>query len=380
MNTQTDVTAQAAIPEQPGSTQDLTLNSEGQALFGLIAANRRNKPTPDGSVPPPAGQAEASQTSTPPEKEGVSGDHDAPDSEVAKAETNEEADTENNSQSNVVDIINFAKQNKDVVFRIANKDAPNGYTEVPAEKAASILGQAGAVNEKANKLKAERAEFEEQMSERQKQVDGLTLALELEIVPALQKAGEELVQLQDYQAQWREYYDSNSHDPAAQAQAVSAMKKNDALIQEATQFIKDKRPKVAYYFEQRAKQMNDYLESSRKNFQDTELKNSHNFNELKTTLEKSWGNAKVQAIPGVSNIDLVSSDEYLLGLLRDGLKFRKTPKANSAGKSNVASSNTAKKAVTKIENPTEALQRKSQSGDRQASFDLLTAHLNARRK
>ena len=380
MNTQTDVTAQAAITEQPGNTLDHSVTPMEQTIAGMIAANKRNKPTPDGSVPPPAGKDESSQTSTPPEEDGDSGIHDAPDSEDANAQDPEATDTQDAPEpSTAVDIIKFAKENPKATFRIPNKDAPNGYTEVSAEKAASILGQAGAVNEKANKLKAEKAEFEEQMIERKKHLDGLTLAIEFEIVPALQKAGEELVELQDYQARWREYYEKNSDDPAAQAEAVAAMKKNDALIQEATQFIRDKRPKVAFYMEQRANQVKEVLEASRKGFQDPELKNAHYFNELRGALEKSWGNSQVQTVPGVTNLDLVSSDEFLLGLVRDGLKYRRAPKASNTGKSVVASNNAVKKTVAKTESKTEQLQQRSQQGDRQASLDLLTAHLNQRR-
>ena len=38
-------------------------------------------------------------------------------------------------------------------------------------------------------------------------------------------------------------------------------------------------------------------------------------------------------VPGVDNIDLVASDEHILSLLRDGLKYRDRPKARSAGNS-----------------------------------------------
>ena len=332
-----------------------------------------------GGVPPPAGPAgEQSQAPTVPEEDGDSGNTPTPDSENDTETSTENDDSPSNSQSNVVDIVNFAKQNKDVVFRIPNKDAPNGYTEISVDKAASILGQTGAVNEKATKLKQERAAFEEQMKSRQSHIDGLTLALELELVPALQTAAEELVTLQEYQAQWQEYHDRNADNPEEQAKAVAALKKNDALIKEATAFIKDKRPKVNHYFEQRGKQVSHALEEARKGFKDESLKNTHNYTELRNVLEKNWGNSKVQMIPGVNNIDLVSSDEFILGLLRDGFRYRNAPKAGNAGKSVVASKDT-KKTVTKIDNPQNDLTSRARQGDRQASLDLLTAHLNQRR-
>ena len=45
MQNQTDVTAQAAIPDQPGSTQDHSVTQMEQTIAGMIAANKRNKPT-----------------------------------------------------------------------------------------------------------------------------------------------------------------------------------------------------------------------------------------------------------------------------------------------------------------------------------------------
>jgi hypothetical protein len=92
-------------------------------------------------------------------------------------------------------------------------------------------------------------------------------------------------------------------------------------------------------------------------------------------LAKEWNAAQGSFIPGVPNIDLVSSDEYLLGLIRDGMKFREGPKVRNAGGSLAAAGKPVAKAKTSPEDKTTELQRKAQSGDKTAARDLLATML-----
>ena len=81
-------------------------------------------------------------------------------------------------------------------------------------------------------------------------------------------------------------------------------------------------------------------------------------------------------MPGVSNIDLVSSDEYLLGLLRDGLKFRDKPKTKSAGSSIAAlTSRKTTAATSNNDDNIVKLREQAKGGDKKAADNLLVAQL-----
>ena len=83
----------------------------------------------------------------------------------------------------------------------------------------------------------------------------------------------------------------------------------------------------------RKQQVQEVLENTRKGFTDKELRNEFVYNELRGKIEKLWTGAKTELIPGVPNIDLIASDETLLGLVRDGLKYRSKPQTRQAGSS-----------------------------------------------
>ena len=104
------------------------------------------------------------------------------------------------------------------------------------------------------------------------------------------------------------------------------------------------------------------------------------FSELREKLEKDWKGAKTALVPGVPNIDLVSSDEYLLGLIRDGMKFREGPKVRNAGGSLAATSKPVAKAKTAPDDKATELQKKAQAGDKNAARDLLATMLAANKQ
>ena len=140
------------------------------------------------------------------------------------------------------------------------------------------------------------------------------------------------------------------------------------------------RPKVEQFFQARTAFVQQELEKARQSFSDKELSNKAAFTELRDKLSKEWKGASGSFVPGVPNIDLVSSDEYLLGLIRDGMKFREGPKVRNAGGSLAAASKPVARAKTAPEDETEQLQKKAQSGNKDAQRDLLAKLLSANKR
>ena len=365
-----DVIANATATEQTGV-------NPVDAIAGMIAANRRNNPQPE-AVTPPAGQEEAqakSPEATPEEglepEDGIDGTTETVDSE----ETDEATD----GVTEPINFLEFAEQNPDMMWRIPNKEAEGGFIEIPVSKAAAILGQGSAIHENARKLKAEKADFEEYESKRRAELDGLQIGLELTMVPQLQEAADELVKIQQYNQQWKQIYD-NATDEIRRSEAEAAMRQNNELIQEKSQFIQANRPKVQQFFDHRSGVVKQQLEQARQSFTDKELANKATFTELRDKLSKDWKGANGSFVPGVPNIDLVSSDEYLMGLVRDGMKFREGPKVKNAGGSLAAASKPMARGKTAPEDKSVELQRKAQSGDKGAARDLLATMLAANKR
>ena len=365
-----DVIANATATEQTGV-------NPVDAIAGMIAANRRNNPQPE-AVTPPAGQEEAqakSPEATPEEglepEDGIDGTTETVDSE----DTDEATD----GVTEPINFLEFAEQNPDMMWRIPNKEAEGGFIEIPVSKAAAILGQGSAIHENARKLKAEKADFEEYESKRRAELDGLQIGLELTMVPQLQEAADELIKIQQYNQQWKQIYD-NATDEIRRSEAEAAMRQNNELIQEKSQFIQANRPKVQQFFDHRSGVVKQQLEQARQNFTDKELANKAVFTELREKLSKDWKGANGSFVPGVPNIDLVSSDEYLLGLVRDGMKFREGPKVKNAGGSLAAASKPMARGKTAPEDKSVELQRKAQSGDKGAARDLLATMLAANKR
>jgi len=363
-----DVSAQAPATEQTGAA------NPADAIAAMIAANKRNVSQPEGSTAPPAGQEEV-KTESP---EAAPNEEAEPEGSVD--ETTETVDSEDaeaiDDVTDAVNFLEFAEQNPDMLWRIPNKDADGGFVEIPVSKAAAILGQGSAIHENARKLKAERAEFEEFEAKRRTELDGLQIGLELTIQPQLQQAADELIQIQGYNQQWKQILD-NATDEVQRSEAEAAIRQNNELIQEKSKFIQTNRPKVEQFYQQRTAFVQEQLERARQSFSDKELSNKANFNELREKLSKDWKGASGSFVPGVPNLDLVSSDEYLLGLIRDGMKFREGPKVKNAGGSLAAASRPTARAKTATDSKAEELQKKAQAGDKGATRDLLAMTLAA---
>jgi len=253
------------------------------------------------------------------------------DSDNYEADAPEEVspDSNNSTADDLIDFVEFAETNPNAKFKFLK----NGKEIViDAKKAASILGQGGAIHEEARQLKVERAEFDEYLKENRAQQEGLTLAMEFTVQPKLQSAYDEIVKTQNYQTTFQQQL-ARTQDPGQRARITASMQQNEQYIRQQQQVIGELRPAVDQFRQIRQQQVTERLDHNRKNFTDKELKNEYVYNELRERVAKIWPDAHGEIIPGVANIDLISSDENLLALVRDGLKYRGKPTTRSAGSS-----------------------------------------------
>lgn len=335
-----------------------------------------------------AGSPDAAATAAPVAPNGsTNDDSDAnsvePEVDVSEAEyaesqddsdTPEEVSAADSTREEIIDFIDFADTNPNAKFKFVR----NGKEIViDAKKAASILGQGAAISEDARQLKIEKAEFDEYIQTKQQETEGLFLALEFTVAPQLQKAYDEIVKTQGYQNTFQQQL-AQSNDPAVQARIRANMAQNEQYIAQQAQYINGVKPQIQQFYDMRKQQVSGILENNRKNFKDKELRNQYVYNEVRTKVADGWASADNQLVPGITNIDLVSADEHILSLLRDGLKYRDKPKAKSAGGSIAALTN--RKGSTPINGgrangDIDSLREKAKSGDKKAADNVLVAHL-----
>jgi len=329
------------------------------------------------SEPTASGQEESAETLSPeaPSDNADAEVADASDTEYSSDNQDGEAqetvsDTQNDSTADeLIDFVEFAETNPNAKFRFMK----NGKEVViDAKKAAAILGQGSAIHEEARQLKIERAEFDEYKTQAQQQQDGLLLAMEFTVQPKLQKAYKEIVKTQNYQTTFQQQL-ARTNDPAQIARIQASMAQNEQYIRQQQQTIGKLRPAVDQFRQVRAQQVAEALNTSRKNFTDKELKNDYVYNEIREKISKAWPLSKGEIVPGIPNIDLISSDEHLLGLIRDGLKFRDKPTTKSAGASMAAL--TSRKGNSTPRNSggddISKLREQAKSGDKKAADNLL---------
>lgn len=292
--------------------------------------------------------------------------------DTAQEDPVSESEPADSTAEELIDFIEFAETNPNAKFKFTR----NGKEIViDAKKAASILGQGGAIHEEARQLKIERAEFDEYIKETRARQEGLTLAMEFTVEPQLQKAYDEIVKTQGYQTVFQQQL-AATQDPAQQARIHASMQQNEQYIRQQQETIGRLRPAVEQFREVRRQQVQEILENNRKAFQDKELKNEYVYNELRGKVEKLWPGAKNELIPGVANIDLISSDEALLALVRDGLKFRNAAKPKSAGAS-IAQLTSRKGSSTQrnSDDGVNKLREAAKAGDKKAGDNLLVQRL-----
>ena len=313
---------------------------------------------PDSEVPEVADTEDTEYASDTPEA-------DAP--EEVSPETTESTSEE------LIDFIEFAETNPNAKFKFMK----NGKEIViDAKKAASILGQGGAIHEEARQLKVERSEFDEYVKEKQAQQEGLTLAMEFTVEPRLQGAYDEILKTQNYQTTFQQQL-ARTQDPGQRARIEASMRQNEQYIQQQQAVIGQLKPAVDQFRNIRKQQVSERLETARKGFQDKELRNEYVYNELRDKVAKVWPEARGEIIPGIANIDLIASDENLLALVRDGLKYRSKPTTKSAGGS-FAALTQRKGSSTGGRNQDDGiskLREQAKSGDKKAADNLLVQRL-----
>lgn len=293
--------------------------------------------------------------------------------QIAQTEESVSTASTDSTAEEIIDFIEFAESNPNAKFKFVR----NGKEMViDAKKAAAILGQGGAIHEEARELKVRRSEFDEYEREQRARHEGLTLAMEFTIEPRLQKAYDEILKTQNYQTTFNQQLASTT-DPGQQARIRASIEQNERYIQQQTQIIANIKPQVDQFRQIRQQQVQSVLQNNRKSFEDRELKNEFVFNEIREKVAKGWRDAEGELIPGVKNIDLISSDEHIMSLLRDGLKFRDKPSAKTAGAS-IAALQSRKSTPSNRTNETEIteLRDRAKSGDKKAADNLLVAQLN----
>jgi hypothetical protein len=369
-------TENSAVASQSAVTSDAII----AAKMAAMRENTERNLIRQQAEQPATGQDGSADTSSPvaptDNSEAEVGDtnDDSNVSDNQEADSPQEVTTGSNDSSaeDLIDFIEFADSNPNAKFKFMR----NGKEVViDAKKAAAILGQGSAIHEEARELKIQRAEFDEYLNQQRAQQEGLTLAMEFTVQPKLQSAYDEIVKTQNYQTTFQQQL-QRTNDPATQARIQAAMQQNEQYIRQQQDVIGQMKPQIDQFRQVRAQQVAQRLDQARKSFTDKELKNEYVFNELRDKVTKLWPQAKQEIIPGVPNIDLISSDENLLSLVRDGLRYRDKPSTKSAG-SSMAVLTQRRGSSTQKSNGDDLskLREQAKGGDKKAADNLLTQRL-----
>ena len=374
---QTTITpnAPSAANEQSAVVSDESIAAKMAAMRELTMRNQIGA-----TSEPATGTEESADDSRPVTPEGSEDEtviDDGVDSEFGDSDAQVDpvsADDTNSTSEELIDFIEFAETNPNAKFKFTR----NGKEVViDAKKAAAILGQGGAIHEEARQLKVERSEFDEYTKSQRERQEGLTLAMEFTVQPQLQSAYDEIVKTQGYQTTFQQQL-ASTQDPAQQARIQASMQQNERYIQQQQALIGQLKPAVDQFREIRRQQVTEVLSNNRKSFTDKDLKNEYVFNELRDKIVKIWPEARSELVPGIPNIDLISSDENLLSLVRDGLKYRNTPKTKSAGSS--IAQLTQRRGNTQSGRNTDGelnkLREQAKAGDKKAGDNLLMQRLS----
>jgi ribosomal protein S16 len=297
-------------------------------------------------------------------------------SDEEEAQDEDSVSQSDSSEADVIDFLEFADSNPNAKFKFKR----NGKEiEIDAKKAAAILGQGAAISEDARQLKIEKAEFDEYLGQKRAETEGLLLAMEFTVKPQLQRAYDEIIKTQNYQSVFQQQL-AATQDPAQVARIQASMQQNERYIAQQGATINQLKPNVDEFYKIRQQQVQEVLTNNRKSFQDKELRNEYVYNEIREKVAKGWAGAEGQLVPGIKNIDLIASDEHLMSLVRDGLKYRDKPKAKSAGSSIAAL--TSKRTGAPLANSSAGdeisnLRKQARAGDQKAADNLLVAQMKA---
>jgi hypothetical protein len=369
-------------PQAPAATEQSAVPSLDQVIADKMTAMRsqsqRNQISNPNQTATGAGTSADGSASVAPgsNAEAEVGDTNTEeydsDNQEADAQETVSTDSTDSTADELIDFVEFAETNPNAKFKFMK----NGKeVVVDAKKAASILGQGSAIHEEARQLKVERAEFDEYINEARQRQDGLTLAMEFTVQPKLQKAYNEIVKTQGYQNTFQQQL-ARAQDSVEIARIQANMAQNEQYIRQQQKQINKMQPAIQQFRQIRSQQVNEALTQARKGFTDKELKNEYVYNELREKIEKVYPHAKLEIVPGVPNIDLIASDETLLGLIRDGLRYRDKPSTKSAGASMAVL--TQRKGGNNTKGPNdniEKLREQAKGGDKKAADNLLVAQL-----
>jgi len=367
----------AITPNAPdGTANDSSAVPTMDSIAQKMAAMRNQVPatntTATGNV---EREADATSPVTPEGSEDETdyvSDDAGTEEDTAQQDAVSDPDAESTSED-LIDFIEFAETNPNAKFKFTR----NGKEVViDAKKAASILGQGGAIHEEARQLKVERSDFDEYVKETRARQEGLTLAMEFTVQPQLQKAYDEIVKTQGYQTVFNQQL-ATIADPGQRARIEASMRQNEQYIQSQQGVIGQLKPAVDEFRNIRRQQVSEVLDNNRRAFTDKELKNEYVYNELRDKVAKIWPQAREEIIPGVPNIDLISSDENLLALIRDGLKYRSKPSTRQAGSSIAQlTQRRGNSQNSRSEGGIEKLREAAKAGDKKAGDNLLVQRLS----
>ncbi len=360
----------------PGTAND-TIATSDESIASKMAAMRNQVPATKTDA---TGNVESKAEATSPveptgsedETEYVSDEEAGSEQDTAQQDAVSDPEADSTSDE-LIDFIEFAETNPNAKFKFTR----NGKEVViDAKKAASILGQGGAIHEEARQLKVERSEFDEYVKTTRERQEGLTLAMEFTVQPQLQKAYDEIVKTQNYQTVFNQQL-AAAADPGQRARIEASMRQNEQYIRQQQQVIGQLKPAVDQFRDIRRQQVSEVLDTNRKQFKDKDLRNEFVYNELREKVTKLWPEARAEIIPGIPNIDLISSDENLLSLVRDGLKYRSKPSTRQAGSSIAAL--TSRKGNTQSNRNSDGemskLREAAKAGDKKAGDNLLMQRL-----
>ena len=300
------------------------------------------------------------------------------ESEAYDAEGQDETDSPqevtaaDSTREEIIDFLEFAETNPNAKFKFVR----NGKEiVVDAKKAASILGQGAAISEDARQLKIERAEFDEYLNTKRAETEGLLLAMQFTVQPQIQAAYDEIVRTQEYQNTFAQQLQS-TNDPATQARIRHSMEQNERYIASQAAVVNQLKPQVEQFYEIRKQQVSQVLDQTRRSFQDKELRNEYVYKEIREKIADGWAAANNQLVPGIPNIDLISADEHILSLIRDGLKYRNKPATKQAGGSIAALTHRKGSSFGGGKgSDIDSLREKAKGGDKKAAENVLVAHL-----
>ena len=355
--------------------------AEKMAAMKAEVQSQRNqlpvtKPTATGS--PEEAEVQEPVAPTPEDSHNQNEEYTDSDESVDSTPEQVSADNQDNSTADdLIDFIEFAESNPNAKFKFMR----NGQEiVVDAKKAASILGQGSAIHEEARQLKIQRSEFDEYLNEQRAKQEGLTLAMEFTVQPQLQHAYDEIVKTQNYQTTFQQQL-AQTNDPGQQARIRANMDQNERYIQQQSSVINQLKPQIDHFYQIRQQQVAEVLDKNRRAFSDKELKNEYVYKEIRDKVARGWKDAERQLVPGIKNIDLISSDEHILSLIRDGLKFRDKPRTQNAGSSLAAltkrtTSSGSNNRGSSDENTVTKLREQARAGDKTAGDNLLVMQLS----